>query len=84
LQNDIANLINHFSGAEVASQIGEVIFPARKSFCKLAKSFFQRANRFANLQNGWSNAKTLKNAGFPVFSVEIGKRDSFGRCRADR
>jgi hypothetical protein len=77
LQNDIANLINHFSGAEVASQMGAVIFPARKSLRKWEQSFFRRANRFANLQNGWSHAKTLKNAGFPVFSVEMGKKRQF-------
>jgi hypothetical protein len=29
------------------------------------------------LQNGWANAKNLKNKGFPVFPVEMGKARRF-------
>jgi hypothetical protein len=38
-------------------QIGAVIFPAEKSFCKCEQSFFRRKSHLANLQNDRSYVK---------------------------
>jgi hypothetical protein len=59
-----ANGSRRFSGGEVALQMGAVISPAEKSFCKWEqpfykweKSFFRRKSHFVNVSSHFSGGK---------------------------
>ena len=69
-KSHFANGSRRFSGGAVVLQMGAVVFPAEKSFCKLEQSFFRRRSRFANVSSHLSGGKVTLQMGAVIYPAE--------------